>query len=267
MLQLATPSRDRPAARTLPRAFTLVELLIVVAITGILVGMAITQFEPSLHDQLQSGAQVVLADLSYARSLAVANNSQYRVTFDPASHEYYLEHSGTNAALHSLPPSPFRDTTDAATRQTTRLRRLAGLGGQLELATVRRLSTSSQTEITSVEFGPLGALTAAGDIEIWLAMGPARERHYWPVLLNATTGVAELGAPTTTAPAAPTSSSGSGSNNLSADTSQTGTGSSGSSNNTSSGSSTGTNNLFDFSSSGSGTGNSQTSDTSGSSFE
>ena len=69
-------------------AFTLLELLLVVAIVGILVGVLLPDMQPAVYDQLRSTAQIVATDLAYARSLAVANNDNYRITFDLNNNQY-----------------------------------------------------------------------------------------------------------------------------------------------------------------------------------
>lgn len=185
----------------IPAAYTLVELLIVVAIMGIFTGLVLTRFEPSFHDQLRGTAQVITADLAFARSLAVANNSQYRFTFDPARHRFWLEHSGANPTLSNLPASPYRDPADPPTRQTTNLRKLPSLSTDLELAAVRNVSSTSETDTTRVEFGSLGALTQTEDCWIWLAIGRGDARRYLPVELDAITGLARIGDFQATGPA------------------------------------------------------------------
>src|SRR5262245_40709807 len=100
---------------------TLIELLLTIAILGILAAILIPQLTGDLPERLNSGAQVVSADLDYARSLAVANNSSYRITFDPTNNLYYLRHSGTNPNFNPLPASPFRQTDDPVDQQTTKL--------------------------------------------------------------------------------------------------------------------------------------------------
>src|SRR3954467_3504147 len=111
-----------PSHGSSPRtALTLVELLLTIAVLGILAAILIPQLTGDLPERLTAGAQVVAADLDYARSLAVANNSPYRVTFDPANNLYSLRHSGTNAQFNTLPRSPFRQNDDPVDQQTTKL--------------------------------------------------------------------------------------------------------------------------------------------------
>src|SRR5947207_13957120 len=110
-----------PHPTSAPAGLTLIELLLTIAVLGILAAILIPQLTGDLPERLSAGAQVVSADLDYARSLAVANNSSYRVTFEPDNNRYYLRHSGTSPQFNTLPQSPFRQTDDPADQQTTNL--------------------------------------------------------------------------------------------------------------------------------------------------
>ena len=202
LLGVVPVGSGEPTYPALPSAYTLVELLIVVTIIGIFAGLVLTSFEPSLHEQLRGTAQIVAADLSYARSLAVANNSQYQFTFDSAGRRYYLEHSGSNSALENLPSFPYRDPSDPATRQTTNFSKLLSLGGNVQIAAVRKVSSSTQTLVTTVEFGPLGALTQPEDCWIWLVIGQNQSRIFLPIEVDAVTGLPKLHEVQTAAPPA-----------------------------------------------------------------
>ena len=67
-------------------------------------------------------------DIQYARSLAVVNGSNYRLTFDTVLNQYVLTYSGTNPALATLPPSPFHTSSDTPTQQVVRLADLPHVG-------------------------------------------------------------------------------------------------------------------------------------------
>jgi prepilin-type N-terminal cleavage/methylation domain-containing protein len=184
----SSPAKPRSAA-----AYTLVELLITITIIGIIAGIVVARFEPSYYDQLRGTAQIVVSDLAIARSLAVANNSRYEFTFDPPRGLYWLEHSGAIAAFDTLPESPYKSPTDPPTRHTTELGRLPAAGGNVELVAVRNVSSSSETDATSIEFSELGGLTQTENCWIWLAVGTGPGRRYLPVELNAITGLAKIG--------------------------------------------------------------------------
>src|SRR5262245_56280516 len=105
-------------------AVTLLEMLIVMAIVGVLAGMTVASFSSNAASQLQSVASLLGQDLEYARSLAVNNGDSYRVTFDIANNRWTLTHSGANAALDSLPITPFHLPSDPANQQTVSLTNL-----------------------------------------------------------------------------------------------------------------------------------------------
>lgn len=202
MTLLASHDRRCSTGLGFSPAYTLVELLIVVTIIGIFASLVLTSFEPSRYEQLRGTAQIVLGDLSYARSLAVANSSKYQFTFDTTGRLYYLEHSGSNPALEDLPASAYRDPTDPTTRQTTNFSKLLSLGGSVEIVAVRKVNASTQKGVTTVEFGPLGALTQPEDCWIWLAIGQNQSRMYLPIEVDAVTGIPKLHEVQTTGPAA-----------------------------------------------------------------
>ena len=200
MLKSERHVRSRfPISRTL-RGVTLIELLIVVTILGILVGLVLVRYEPGIPDQLQAAGQVVVSDAAYCRSLAIANNSRYRLQFDLSSNRYWLAHSGTNSALNSLPSSPFRVAGEASTTQTTDLSKLPMLNSPITLAAVRKVGSSTEQDITTFEFDSLGALTQPEQATIWLCAGSGTGRRYISVQINPVTGIAEVGDLQVTAP-------------------------------------------------------------------
>jgi prepilin-type N-terminal cleavage/methylation domain-containing protein len=170
--------------------FSLVELLIVLVVMGILTAALMPHFEPSQIEQLETTAQIVASDLDYARSLAVGNGSQYRVTFDATAGRYTLEHSGTNAALDTLPSSPFRRPGDPPDRHIVELDNLPHLGSDVEIA---GLVAESGAAVSEVEFSEMGALTQSDAVYVWLACGQGASRRYISVEIDAVTGLASMG--------------------------------------------------------------------------
>ena len=174
--------------------FTLIELLVVIAILGILLGVVLPSSNPSLHHQLQSAASILRTDLAYGRSLAVSNNSTYRVTFDSANNRYVLEHSNTDSAfadLNTLPDSPFRDPADPPTQHIVDLDDLPRMGAAARLLTTT--AGKPPESVSDVEFGPLGQTTRTGETKIWLAAGLGSEVRYIWLQINPATGLTSIG--------------------------------------------------------------------------
>jgi len=72
--------------------FTLLELLIIVAIMGILLSFALPAIQPMRENAAEKeAARNVLGALRYARSNAITNNLEYQVAFDLDTRSYWLE--------------------------------------------------------------------------------------------------------------------------------------------------------------------------------
>jgi type II secretory pathway pseudopilin PulG len=168
------------------------ELLLVIAVVGILVLLVLPSSQPGVHDQLQATARIVAADLAYARGLAVSNNSNYRFTFDLPNNRYVMQHSGSNSTLATLPDSPFRSPGDPPTQHIVRLGDLPHLGPTVKLV-VAATGTTSSTRTDTLEFGPLGQTTATSPTTIWLSAGSNADARYITVQVNPVTGLADVG--------------------------------------------------------------------------
>jgi Tfp pilus assembly protein FimT len=168
-------------------------MLLVITMLGILATFVVASYQPAAGDQLRGAAQVITSDVAYARSLAVANNSQYRLQFDDAQNLYRLDHSGANAQLEALPPSPFRDAGDGPNQQTTNLAELPALYGSVRLVAVHKLIGDTPQIATELEFGPLGALTQPNRMRIWLACGNGDSRRYLSIEIDPVTGLTAVG--------------------------------------------------------------------------
>jgi prepilin-type N-terminal cleavage/methylation domain-containing protein len=171
--------------------FTLLELLLVVMIVGIMVGVLLPSTQPAVYDQLRSTAQIVAADLAYARSLAVANNDNYRITFDLNANRYILKHSGLNATLNQLPNSPFSSPSDTSDQHIVDLDDLPHAGPTVRLAAVAATGTTTQS-VSDVEFGPLGQTVRADPTTIWLMAGGGSDKRYITLVVNPVTGMTQV---------------------------------------------------------------------------
>jgi prepilin-type N-terminal cleavage/methylation domain-containing protein len=173
-------------------AFSLVELLIVVAVMGILVGIVLPHFQPPLSEQLRGAASIVGADLSYARNLAVTNGSTYRVSFDVDGNRYVLTHTGSNPTLDTLPATPFRPSQDAPDEHTCDLDELPHIGTTVHVYAVNE-GIGSWKPIGDVEFGPLGGTSRAEPTMVWLRCGSGPGRRFLPLTVDPVTGLVAVG--------------------------------------------------------------------------
>ena len=179
-------------------AFTLLEVLIVVAVIAILAAVIMPNTSTSYHDQLCAAANIVAAELSYARSLAETNGSKYMVTLDIPTNRLLLKHTGTSAALNQLPKNVFNSDLDTAETHIVDIDELSSI----QNVAIHRVAIFRDSLIatTNVEFGPLGETTAQYPTLIWLATGPADERLYILISVDPISGLASVGKTTGRSP-------------------------------------------------------------------
>jgi len=80
-----------PDAERLCTGFTLIEILIVVAILLIAGVIVIPVISSAAGVQVRSAANMLAADLEYARSMAITTGRNHSVVFDLAGNSYQLE--------------------------------------------------------------------------------------------------------------------------------------------------------------------------------
>jgi Tfp pilus assembly protein FimT len=181
-------------------ALTLIELLLTLVFLSILATVLIPNLSSDPTERLTAAGQIIAADLDYARSLAVANGTTYRLTFDLVNNQYDLRHTGTNAAFNTLPKSPYRQADDPPDKQTTRLALLPLPPPPVNLAAVVQ-SANTQQSTTTIEFNSLGGTTSAFPTVIWLSCGSGNLIRYGCVQIDPLTGLASIGSLTTALPA------------------------------------------------------------------
>ena len=80
--------RSRPSG---PGGFSLLEVIIVVVILAIAAAMVVPMISSGAGTKVMAAAQMVAADLEYAKSMAVTRGRRYRVTFDAVGESYQVE--------------------------------------------------------------------------------------------------------------------------------------------------------------------------------
>jgi hypothetical protein len=179
--------------RSAPHAFPLIELLIVILVIAVLSAIVIPRGDPLGQAQLLAAGEAVAGDLAYARSLAVANDSRYRITFDLPGNRYTLEHSGADSSLNTLPVTAWRRSEDAATQQVTDLDELPRVGAPPRLLAVGAYTNLTAARISALEFGPLGQLMQGKDVVVWLSVNTGGAQGYLPLAISAATGLTTIG--------------------------------------------------------------------------
>ena len=82
--------------------FTLVELLIVIAINSIAALTAIPMMSSAASMQIRSAANMLTADLEYAKSMAISRAQNFSVVFDAAADTYRIEDQYGNVLPHPV---------------------------------------------------------------------------------------------------------------------------------------------------------------------
>lgn len=182
--------------------YTLIEILITVAVLGILAAVIIPQLGAAATDQVSGAAQIIATDLDYARSLAITNNSKYRIEFQTDQNGYVLTHTGPNAALNLLPVHPFRKPSADAQTLEVALRDFPSVGATVKIASIVTEETSPKS-VDTIEFNTLGQTTRTQPTVIWLSSSAGAEEIFLPIRVNPITGLTEIGEFTTNVPLTP----------------------------------------------------------------
>jgi prepilin-type N-terminal cleavage/methylation domain-containing protein len=88
--------------RGISGGFTLVELLIVIAIITIAALTAIPMMSSAASVQIRSAANMLTADLEYAKSMAISRAQYFSVVFDKDTESYRIEDQNGNVIPHPV---------------------------------------------------------------------------------------------------------------------------------------------------------------------
>jgi len=77
--------------RNISSGFTVIEILVVVVIIAIAAMIAVPMMTSGASMQIRSAANVIAADLEYAKSMAISRQKDYTVVFDESNESYQIE--------------------------------------------------------------------------------------------------------------------------------------------------------------------------------
>jgi prepilin-type N-terminal cleavage/methylation domain-containing protein len=83
-----------------PGAFTIVELIVVMVILAIAAMLAVPMISSAADVQVRSAANMIAADLDYAKSMAISRQQNHSVVFDPANESYEVRDAGGTPIEH-----------------------------------------------------------------------------------------------------------------------------------------------------------------------
>lgn len=82
--------------------FTVIEILIVAVILSIVALTAIPMLSSAGSLQIRAAANMIAADLEYAKSMAISRGQNYSVVFDQAGESYQIEDQNGNVIPHPV---------------------------------------------------------------------------------------------------------------------------------------------------------------------
>ena len=82
--------------------FTVIEILIVVVIIAIAAAMAIPMMGSAGSMQLRSAANMIAADIEYAKSMAISRGRNFSVVFDKSTESYHIEEEDGSVIAHPV---------------------------------------------------------------------------------------------------------------------------------------------------------------------
>ena len=82
--------------------FTLIEIIIVIVILAIAAMTAIPLMSSAGSVQIRSAANMIAADLEYARSMAISRGQNYSVVFDENTESYSIKDQSDNVIPHPV---------------------------------------------------------------------------------------------------------------------------------------------------------------------
>jgi len=83
-------------------AFTLIEIIVVMVILSIVALLAVPMLSSAADTQVRAAANMIAADLEYAKSMAIGRQQNYSVVFDVSNDSYQICDSGGTVIAHPV---------------------------------------------------------------------------------------------------------------------------------------------------------------------
>jgi prepilin-type N-terminal cleavage/methylation domain-containing protein len=84
------------------KGFTFIEILIVVVIIGIAAMIAVPMMSSAASIQIRSAANMIAADLEYAKSMAISRGQNFSVVFDKYAESYSIKDQDDSIIAHPV---------------------------------------------------------------------------------------------------------------------------------------------------------------------
>lgn len=97
-----TPKRKICCNGGVARAFTIIELIVVIVIISIAALIAIPTLSSAGDSQVRSAANMIAADIEYAKNMAISRQQMYSVIFNTSSNSYKICDKVGNVIEHPI---------------------------------------------------------------------------------------------------------------------------------------------------------------------
>jgi hypothetical protein len=135
--------------------------------------------------------EILLADLAFARSLAITRGEPYRLGFSVNGDSYWIEPASGSASQNLAGLSPFAGEGSGPGRLVYRLGQVPGVRARLWFADCQPARDGWLQEVV---FTSLGSLDRLQDVEILLAAEEFGQSWWISVRVQGATGRGSLGA-------------------------------------------------------------------------
>jgi len=179
-------------------AFTLLEVLLVVALLAILASVVVPAAQTQQPLTLEAAARRVASDLRYARNLAIQYGTPVTVQFDTRAGTYDIRWAGDVTAPMPRPWNPTLLSSDGNSIHHSLNPHNRSEFGRTHFVFAAIYRSPSQSAVDDVTFGPTGGTGPARneDTIIWVGLGRGEDSRFIRIRISWVTGLVWVGSPT-----------------------------------------------------------------------